>query len=280
MKIIGTTHVSKKSVELVKESIKKEKPDIIAIELCENRFHALLDKFFREKEGGGSFPVLRTLKEIRKLDYSFIIFITGKILEIIQKEIGKKFRVLPGEEMVEAIKCAKMYGSRIALIDRKIEVTLNRLLTETSFSDKFKLLKFRDEGEILSIREENLLDEKFVEKLMEKFKNTSPKIYKILVDERDRIMANSLFELQEMNPNSKIVAVVGIGHKKGILNYLNLLNENKENKEWMNLHYKNLESYNKTRHITFFNLLNFFVFLILIFIFGLIFSVTKRNSVL
>ena len=39
--ILGTAHVSKKSVQDVERLIKTEKPDIVAIELCESRYKNL-----------------------------------------------------------------------------------------------------------------------------------------------------------------------------------------------------------------------------------------------
>ncbi|MEM4524727.1 MAG: TraB/GumN family protein, partial [Archaeoglobaceae archaeon] len=42
--IIGTAHVSQKSVEEVKEVIEKERPDAVALEICPRRYQALLGK--------------------------------------------------------------------------------------------------------------------------------------------------------------------------------------------------------------------------------------------
>ena len=41
LRLLGTAHVSKTSVELVREQIKEFKPDIIAVELCDSRLTAL-----------------------------------------------------------------------------------------------------------------------------------------------------------------------------------------------------------------------------------------------
>ena len=44
LSIIGTSHISKHSVEEVKDHILTKNPDIIAIELDRSRAHALLSK--------------------------------------------------------------------------------------------------------------------------------------------------------------------------------------------------------------------------------------------
>jgi pheromone shutdown protein TraB len=39
---VGTAHVSEKSVKEVEETIDREKPDVVAIELCERRYNAMM----------------------------------------------------------------------------------------------------------------------------------------------------------------------------------------------------------------------------------------------
>ncbi len=39
--LVGTAHVSDKSVTEVNEVIEREKPDIVAVELCKGRYNAL-----------------------------------------------------------------------------------------------------------------------------------------------------------------------------------------------------------------------------------------------
>ncbi len=39
--LVGTAHVSDRSVAKVNEVIEREKPDIVAVELCEGRYQAL-----------------------------------------------------------------------------------------------------------------------------------------------------------------------------------------------------------------------------------------------
>ena len=42
--LIGTAHVSQESVGLVKETIERENPDVVGVELCEQRHKTLLNK--------------------------------------------------------------------------------------------------------------------------------------------------------------------------------------------------------------------------------------------
>ena len=42
LNIIGTSHIAKQSIDSVKNTILKEKPDIIALELDKNRLYGLM----------------------------------------------------------------------------------------------------------------------------------------------------------------------------------------------------------------------------------------------
>ena len=41
--LIGTAHVSRESVEEVKEIIETEKPDTVCVELCKSRYQSITD---------------------------------------------------------------------------------------------------------------------------------------------------------------------------------------------------------------------------------------------
>ena len=41
--LVGTAHISKSSVELVKDVINEKKPDVVAVELCQSRFNSMKD---------------------------------------------------------------------------------------------------------------------------------------------------------------------------------------------------------------------------------------------
>ena len=42
--LVGTAHISKSSADLVREIIEKEKPDIVCVELDQQRYKALSEK--------------------------------------------------------------------------------------------------------------------------------------------------------------------------------------------------------------------------------------------
>jgi pheromone shutdown-related protein TraB len=231
IKIIGTGHILKRSVNEVKDVIEKTKPEIVALELDEKRLHALLSKYRQDsrvmgKEGkedairgrGGSLPLftkfLFSPKEM-----------VGFILSKIQEELGKKFGVSPGSEMLQAIEIASSVGSEIVLIDRDIEITMNHLLA-IPMREKIRILRLRKVnknifGKLINSDIEGLVDDEVVESIMREMEGEFPCLYNAVVDERDKFMAYNLFQIQSYQPEKNIVAVIGAGHKKGVERYLN-----------------------------------------------------------
>nr|WP_048196761.1 TraB family protein [Methanocaldococcus vulcanius] len=216
--LIGTAHVSKKSIEEVEEAVSTLHPEGIAVELDNKRFLSLLSN--EEK----NIDLKKVLKE-----GNFIRFFIYLILANSQKKIGEGLGIKPGSEMKKAIEIAGEYGLPIFLIDRDIDITLSRLISRMSFKEKIKIL-----WDLLNASEDDLeVDSDLLKEMVEnpeKFikllKEISPTIYEVLVDERDRFMAKKLFELSK--GKNSLLAVVGAGHVNGIKQYLKKLEEGED----------------------------------------------------
>ncbi len=205
--LIGTAHVSKKSVEEVERTIEELKPDAVAVELCPRRFSTLVK---------GEIPDISVSDVVKRGDAFLALF--QFMLAYYQKKIGKELGVKPGEEMITAVRKAREIGADVLLIDRDFGITFKRLWQSMSFVEKLKMVwnvvkSFFSEDE--SDIEEILSD---VDYLLMEFKKIVPNAGKVLVDERDAYMAHNLNKAMEKYDN--IVAVVGAGHKKGIEYYL------------------------------------------------------------
>ncbi|VUT24960.1 MAG: TraB family protein [Candidatus Methanolliviera sp. GoM_oil] len=214
LKIVGTAHVSEKSIKEVRETIRKEKPDIVAVELDEGRFRGLIE---REET---------SLREVlRARDGEVRLLLLQWLLSHIQKKIGKGVGIMPGEEMLTAVEEAKKIGASVVLIDRDIRITLQLLRERMTFREKirifFSLLRslFIRKGELIEL--DHITDEDVLDDLVNEFKKLSPNAAKVLIDERDAYMAKNLLSLSQMGEDKKIVAVVGAGHEKGVKRYIN-----------------------------------------------------------
>ncbi len=216
--LVGTAHVSKKSVELVNEVINKEKPDTVGVELCMSRYKALTSSKKWE-----NMKITKIIKEGKTQ-----LFLANLLLASFQKKIGKDLKIKPGAEMIEAIKSGKKASAKIALLDRDIQITLKRAWKEMKFMEKFKLMfgliaGLIQPGEIEEELIEKLKDKNLITQMMEELGREFPSAKRVLIDERDVYIANSILE----SPSKKIVAVVGAGHVEGIKKHL----KKKENLE-------------------------------------------------
>ena len=214
--LIGTSHIAKQSLEEVENTIKKEKPDIVALELDKKRFYALMHKGIR-KIG---------IRDIRKIGLKGFIFnIIGAWVE---RKLGKYVGVKPGSEMLKAIELAKKNRIKIALIDQDIEITLQKLSKTITWKEKWHfivdILKgvFLRKSELkkLGIKRLDLTkvpSKKLIKKLTQEVKKRYPGVYKVLVEERNQIMALNLNKLMEENSDKLILGIIGAGHEEEMI---------------------------------------------------------------
>ena len=213
--IIGTAHVSQESVDEVKDAIYEQKPDVVAIELDMNRFMKVKN-MMNGVEEDDTISVTKIIKE-NKVG----LFFTSTILSYFQSKVGAKLDVAPGSEMIGAIEASEDLGIPIALIDRNINITLQRALNRMGFIEKAKfvfglILSVFEKGDDKEIDIEDMKNPETIDELMEIFKDEVPSVHEVLVKERDAYLAGSILKI----PQDSVIAVVGAGHKKGIEKYL------------------------------------------------------------
>ncbi|MBU2100765.1 TraB/GumN family protein [Candidatus Micrarchaeota archaeon] len=206
--LVGTAHISDKSVDLVKETIEKEKPDSVGIELDYARFKQL--------ESGNKWQETN-VSHIVKTGKTYL-FLINLMLSNMQRKLGKELGIKPGAEMLEAFNIAKEKGLVVELLDRDVQVTLKRALAFTGLKEKIKILMhivsgfFSEQEQLTKEKVESLKQKDVMTELMNELARTAPTIKKVLVDERDLYIANRILE----SKSKKIVAVVGAGHLEGI----------------------------------------------------------------
>ena len=128
--LIGTAHVSEKSVAEVNAVIRNMKPDVVAVELCRGRYDSL------EGNAQEDQVPIKDLLSGGKIYY----YVIHWLLAHLQKKIGEDMGVKPGAEMLSAMEEAKNIGANVALIDRDIQVTLQRFWGKMKFLEKFRMI--------------------------------------------------------------------------------------------------------------------------------------------
>ncbi len=204
---MGTAHISKESVQLVRKVIENEEPDQICVELDQQRYEALLDERRWEK--------LDLREIIRKKQLSALL--VNLILFSYQKRLGMKLGVMPGTELLEATRVAEELGIPVALCDRDVRVTMRRAWRSTSFFKKMMLLSailaslFEDQ-QVSEDQLQEILKGDMISQLLKELGEALPDLKTVLIDERDTFLAQKIKEAE----GRRIVAVVGAGHLNGI----------------------------------------------------------------
>jgi pheromone shutdown-related protein TraB len=205
--LVGTAHVSQESVEIVKRVIEQEHPDGVCVELDAKRFEAISHPNRWES---------LDLKEIiRKQQLSTLM--VNLVLASFQKRLGDKLGVLPGMEMLEAIRMAEKHNVPVILGDRDVRVTMRRAWRNTPFWRKSLLvsslmLSIFDTTEVSEDEIRNLKKQDVLSEMMKDLGKEVPTLKVVLIDERDRYLAKEIVEA----PGKRTVAVVGAGHVAGI----------------------------------------------------------------
>jgi len=205
--LVGTAHISSESADLVRNVIEHELPDRVCVELDEQR-HAALTQKNRWEE--------LDLREVIR-DGQLATLLINILLMSFQKRMGGKLGVVPGSELIAAVRTAEERGIPISLCDRDIRVTLRRAWHSLRWYRKLMLMASvivnafaspeLDEEELRRIRSRDVMTE-----LMAELAESMPTLKRVLIDERDRYLAQRIRETD----GRKIVAVVGAGHVAGM----------------------------------------------------------------
>ncbi len=209
--LLGTAHVSEKSVEEVRLAAWEIEPDTVCVELCATRYQTLM-----HPDAWKNTDIYQVIRENKAL-----FLLAQLVLSSIYRKIGSKLGVKPGAEMVEGIEQAEKSGAALVLADRDVNVTLKRVWSSLSFWGKLKLLMqllagLAFPGDIKQEDIERLKNKDQLQMVMEEFSKSFPQIKKTLIDERDQYLAHKIAE----SPGRKILAVIGAGHIPGIIENL------------------------------------------------------------
>jgi pheromone shutdown protein TraB len=195
--ILGVGHVFDIAGQ-VGRIIEQERPDAVCVELDQARYQALLNP-------GG--PTNARL--------------TYRLLAKMQKRLAHQYGGEVGSEMLAATKAAQELGAEVLLIDADANLMFRRLYSEMPMMEKVKLLlsavtslfvsRKRMEKELDNFQENG---DVYMEQMSEQF----PTLKRILLDERNELMAKRIDIAASRYP--VVLAVIGDGHVDGIVKLL------------------------------------------------------------
>lgn len=209
--LLGTAHVSRKSVEAVQYLARNEALDAIAVELCASRHQALVNP--ERIQQMDLFAVLREGKAS--------MVAANLALSAYQRRLAEQFGITPGAELRAGIEAAAERGLPLWLIDRDVGTTLKRAYRAMGFWGRARILAGLmasmvsndpvSEDEIERLKQGDMLESAFSE-----FARQSAPLYEALIHERDRYMAARLrAEAAQLAPR-RVLVVVGAGHLQGL----------------------------------------------------------------
>jgi pheromone shutdown-related protein TraB len=217
--LVGTAHVSKKSVEEVHAAITQFKPAVVGVELDKGRYEALRDRVKWRQT-----PITEVIRSGRAY-----FFLAQLFLWSFQRKLAEKFGVEPGAEMIAAVNRAHEGGLKLALLDRDIGVTLKRAWRMMTLREKlrfvwaawetvFGLAWAREQAKGAKPVEEEIdlermMNEDVLTEMMEEIGKFAPSVKRVLIDERDQYIAKkALLAAKE----GTVVVVIGAGHLRGV----------------------------------------------------------------
>jgi pheromone shutdown protein TraB len=210
--VVPTSHIAKESLRMVGRVIREKRPDCVAVELDIDRFMAM--------ESGEASP----WQALRQLGpWSFLMFV---ILRGVQSWLGRRVGVMPGSEMLRAVRVAEQEGVHVEFIDRDIGLTLQGL-GGVSWREKARLLLFlfrgltldslmarAGRGRMVRLDLSKVPPRELIEEVTGILSREFPGIYRAMVAERDAWMAGRLKGLS--GRFDRTVAVVGAAHAAGL----------------------------------------------------------------
>ena len=214
--LIGTGHVFNigDSVSFI---ARRCWPDAVCVELDEMRYHALtadreaLEKDLRDR---GIDPGKMKQQDSRESR----VYRNNKRY---QEKVSKQNGSAPGADMVAAIGVAKFLGAEVFCVDNDARETMNRMWAEMGTAEK---LRYRMSGVT-----DNLFGARKVDKTqadyyddegryLEEFRRKYPVMTRVLIDERNEVMAKRIADVARSH--ERTVAVVGDGHVNGLVELL------------------------------------------------------------
>jgi pheromone shutdown-related protein TraB len=209
--LVGTAHISQRSVDVVKAVIEENQPTSVCVELDDQRFQAMTK--------ASNWDTLDLKEIIRSKQTTFLV--ARLALSAFQKRMSSYTGVKPGGEMLAAIEAAELIEVPVVLVDRDIRTTLLRAWRMTPWWKRSSIAVLLVAGlfektEVSEDDLEKLRETHNISEALDEMGDILPSVKGVLVDERDLYMAHEIAKA----PGNRVIAIIGAAHKAGIIRHL------------------------------------------------------------
>jgi len=213
--VIGTAHISKRSAEEVTDIIQRVCPSTVVVELCATRARKLMTDAPPADIATTVAELLRTLGAPGDL--------TTKLLAIGLRGFYAMWRhagLEPGGEFKAALKEASAISAKVVYGDQEAELTMKKLAASIKLTDVLRGLTTPPPPELAKVMTPGISVEEAIERLKTRetvramaayTRKMHPAASRVLLDERDIILADALYKQE-----GTVVGVVGLAHLDGI----------------------------------------------------------------
>lgn len=207
--IIGTSHVSKESINTVKETIESVDPDVVAVELGPRRYNK---------------PTRGKVSADFDIDVCLRTNLFLPLIQHVQSRASEERGTSDNTDMEEAISTAEEIESDVALLDRDILRTFNDYWKNSGYIESIRLISsiglalVRGHSSILNVEKNNKDIQQEVEDYLSVTEKKFPTFRQEFITERDKKMAARIQNIK--SKKSSIVVVVGAAHIPGIMSNL------------------------------------------------------------
>lgn len=230
--ILGTSHVSNDSSADVRVLLESTRPDVVFLELCDQRIPMLAPKSDEDVLPSNStfWDRVKTVEESSGMSRGSAIGTV--LLTQVQDEYAESLGVELGGEFRAAWEYCERDNPICILGDRPLKITLCRSWESLSWWGKAKCLAALiwssfQKPDPQELREwmQNILegDSDVLTESMAELRKSFPTLDRVILKERDAYLACKIYQTcrhLQRSRNHTMVAIVGAGHGPGIRNWL------------------------------------------------------------
>lgn len=233
MCVIGSSHALKDIDLIIERTFNKFGPQLVVLELDKERYNLISNLIKDGAYQDISSKLVKNNKnpELNQENYLDLPLKDKKSsntnkknainfmnqIRTMQMDLGQQQGLIVGLEFFKLIELSTKNNIPIELIDISVEEVIQKIqgIEEGKLSQLVNEFNGHESSDLLAEFNEltsRLNDLDYINDITQKFKEESPELYKIFIEDRNKQMVDMVNQIIEKNPNKKILVLIGAGH--------------------------------------------------------------------